>query len=92
MSGTQTSGRVHQELPDFAQLRMADLQGRATLGVDEAARILGIGRHTAYVAARSGQIPVIRLGRRLLVPVPALLSLLGVGEAARPGSVTAEGG
>lgn len=40
----------------------------ATLTVDEAARILGIGRSTAYDAVRAGQIPAIKIGRRLLIP------------------------
>jgi Helix-turn-helix domain len=39
-------------------------------------RQLGIGRNTAYEAARLGQIPVIRVGKRLVVPVAALERLL----------------
>lgn len=46
--------------------------GRETLTVEEAARCLGIGRSGAYAAARAGEIPVIRVGRRLLVPRAAL--------------------
>lgn len=41
---------------------------RLTLTVPEAADLLGIGRGLAYELARTGQIPVIRLGRRMLVP------------------------
>lgn len=55
----------------------ADLDGRATITVEEAAAILGIGRSAAYEAARRGQLPTRRLGRRLFVPVPALLRWLG---------------
>lgn len=55
----------------------AALLGRATIGVAEAADLLGIGRSAAYEAARRGQLPTLRLGRRLLVPVPRLLALLG---------------
>jgi excisionase family DNA binding protein len=51
-----------------------------TMTVDEAAAELGISRGTAYECARTGQIPTIRLGRRLLVPREALLRL-GRGEA-----------
>jgi excisionase family DNA binding protein len=35
--------------------------------VDEAAKILGIGRNQAYAAARRGEIPIIRIGKRILV-------------------------
>lgn len=47
-----------------------------TLTVPEAGKILGIGRSVAYEAARSGQIPTIRVGRRILVPRFALERLL----------------
>lgn len=49
----------------------------ATMSVEEAGRILGIGRGSAYRAARKGEIPTIRLGRRLLVPIAGLQALLG---------------
>ena len=74
---------------------IAELEGRATITVEEAAVVLGIGRSAAYEAARRGQLPTRRLGRRLFVPVPALLSWLGAdGPSAadvlqdRPGSAT----
>jgi excisionase family DNA binding protein len=43
-----------------------------TMTVDEAAQKLGISRNMAYACARSGQLPVIRLGKRVLVPRAAL--------------------
>ena len=52
---------------------------RMTVTVQEAATILGVGRNKAYEAARSGEIPTVRIGRRLLVPVAALERLLAVG-------------
>lgn len=54
-----------------------DIRDRATITVEEAARVLGIGRTSAYEAARRGDIPTVRVGRRVVVPVPALLRLLG---------------
>ena len=57
---------------------LAIVAGRATITVEEAASLLGIGRSAAYEAARRGQLPTRRLGRRLCVPVPALLDWLGV--------------
>jgi excisionase family DNA binding protein len=50
---------------------------RQTYTIDEAARILGIGRNAGYLAARSGALPVLRMGKRLLVPRAALERLLG---------------
>ena len=50
---------------------------RRTLSVEEMGRILGIGRTRAYALARSGEIPAIRLGKRLLVPKAAIDRLLG---------------
>ncbi len=50
---------------------------RQTFTVEEAARILGLGRNTAYVAARRGELPVIRIGKRFVVPKAALEKLLG---------------
>ena len=49
-----------------------------TITVDEAGDMLGISRRSAYRAAARGEIPTLRLGRRLLVPTPRLLALLGL--------------
>ena len=49
---------------------------KQTLTVTEVAQILGIGRSAAYEAARTGQIPTIRIGKRILVPVAALERML----------------
>jgi len=43
-----------------------------TVSVPEAGRWLGIGRNASYEAARRGDIPTIRIGRLLRVPVVAL--------------------
>ncbi len=44
--------------------------------VGEAASILRISRGSAYEAARRNEIPTIRIGRRLLVPLAALERML----------------
>jgi excisionase family DNA binding protein len=49
---------------------------RQTLTVEEAGVLLGVGRNSAFKAARLGQIPTIRVGRRLLVPRAAFQRLL----------------
>ena len=51
-----------------------------TLTVEEAGKLLGIGRSLAYAAARDGSLPTIRLGKRILVPTAALLRMLGRSE------------
>ena len=48
----------------------------AVYTIEEAARLLGIGRSSAYAAARRGEIPTVRLGRRLVVPKVAFERLL----------------
>ena len=47
-----------------------------TLKIEEAARILGIGRQKAYELARSGELPVLRFGKPMVVPKIALQRLL----------------
>ena len=42
------------------------------MGVREAARLLGIGRDSAYALIREGRLPAVRIGRRILVPRAAL--------------------
>jgi excisionase family DNA binding protein len=69
---------------------LTHLRDRATISVTDAAALLGISRNTAYEAARAGQLPILRLGHRLLVPVPALLRMLDSkddpGDGAEPNS------
>lgn len=60
-----------------SSVTIADVRGRGTVSVDEAAALLGVGRQVAYAATRRGDLPVIRFGRRVVVPVPALLKMLG---------------
>jgi excisionase family DNA binding protein len=53
-----------------------EIMARRTFTVEEVGQILGLGRNTAYALAKSGRLPTIRLGRRLLVPKTALDRLL----------------
>jgi excisionase family DNA binding protein len=46
---------------------MITKQARETLTVEETADRLGISRALAYKAARRGELPIIRIGRRYLV-------------------------
>jgi excisionase family DNA binding protein len=65
----------------IAAIALDDLEQRITLTVEEAAALLGLGRTATYEAARRGQIPSRRLGKRVVIPVPALLEWLGAEKA-----------
>ncbi len=49
---------------------------KLTLNVPEAGELLGISRAQAYLMAKTGQIPTIKLGRRVVVPKSALEKML----------------
>ena len=64
------------------------------LTIEETASLLRIGRTSAYQAARAGELPVIRLGRKLLVPRRGLEVLLGANNDHDPdanGAVSQKG-
>lgn len=50
----------------------------ATITVEQAGRICGLARATAYEAVYRSEIPSLRIGRRILVPVHELLRMLGI--------------
>jgi excisionase family DNA binding protein len=47
-----------------------------TVTVEQAAKLLRIGRSTAYELVHTGDIPSLRLGRRIVVPRSALAESL----------------
>ena len=56
---------------------MSEEEAAITLSVPEAGRrYFGLCRNAAYVAAARGEIPTIRIGRLLRVPVRALERML----------------
>jgi excisionase family DNA binding protein len=55
---------------------MSKADERLTLTVPEVASRLGLSRNGAYEAVAAGQIPAIRIGRRVLVPRTALERML----------------
>ena len=46
------------------------------LTVEAAGKRLGLSRPSSYLAVKRGEIPAIRVGRRLLVPIAALERML----------------
>lgn len=57
-----------------------DPESRAVWTMDEAAKVLGIGRALTYQLANAGTIPVLKLGRRLVVPKKALEDFINAGS------------
>jgi len=53
-----------------------------TTSVPEAGKLLGIGRNAVYEAARRGDIPTIKIGKRVVVPTALLKRMLGLEPAA----------
>ena len=51
--------------------------GRDAFSVAEAGEILRLSRWAAYEAAKRGDLPIVRIGRRCIVPRFALEKLLG---------------
>lgn len=50
-----------------------------TLTVEQAAKVLGISRSTAYELVHTGDIPSLRLGRRIVVPTAQMAECLSAG-------------
>lgn len=65
---------LEQPIPSAAK---TDEPETLTISVEEAGRMLGIGRSCVYEMARTGALPVIRCGRKLRVPRAVLRRMLG---------------
>ena len=63
-------------------ITMAVSDERVVLTVAEVGLLLGISRTLAYEAVRRGELPSIRVGRRILVPQARLKDWLNSLEAA----------
>lgn len=64
--------------PAWSRERLGELG--VTTDLTTAARILGLGRTTAYKLARTGTFPVpaVRIGHSYRIPVALLVELLGL--------------
>jgi excisionase family DNA binding protein len=60
---------------------LPDPKTTPTISVEEAGRVIGLSKDSAYKAAHAGQIPTLRFGKRMLVPTARLLELLGFQKA-----------
>ncbi|MBA7469624.1 hypothetical protein ES707_04897 [subsurface metagenome] len=52
-------------------------EGKLCYTVPEAAALLGLSRNNGYALARSGELPVVRFGNRILVPIAKFHRMLG---------------
>lgn len=57
-------------------MQLPDPNVTPILSVPEAGRLLGVSKDTAYRAAHAGQIPVFRVGKKMVVPTARLLEML----------------
>jgi excisionase family DNA binding protein len=64
------------------ELKSAPAERPRVLTVEEAGAILRLSRSAAWTAVWNGQIPTLRIGKRVLVPTEALDKLLA-GAGAR---------
>lgn len=68
-----------------SKLGIPDPRDRPTLGLwPETGGYLGLSKCSTYDAAHRGEIPTIRIGRRLLVPTAALRRLLQLDDQPSP--------
>ena len=74
--GNDSGGGSNSGLP-----RHTALEKRLCITVPEAAAMLGLSRNFAYELVKQGQLPVIRFGKRLLIPRVALEKMLEKGFA-----------
>ena len=75
---TSDSTTTAASSPAWSRERLGDLG--VTTDLMTAARMLGIGRTTAYKLARAGTFPVpaVRVGRSYRIPVARVIELLGL--------------
>ena len=74
-------GQAAEQIAQPRCSKLDELRRRTTCSVEEASVLLGIGRSTAYAAARDGSLPVLRISKRLLVPTAKLLAMIGLDQA-----------
>jgi excisionase family DNA binding protein len=67
--------------PGSRPILPAKYDGRLTFSLPETAKLLGIARGGLYRAALNNEIPIIRIGRRLLMSRRTLEDLLTSGNS-----------
>ena len=65
----QLSPLSHSHLQELLRTLAGD---SAVISVEAAGKVIGLGRKAAYRAAKRGDLPTLRIGRKILVPVASL--------------------
>ena len=84
VANTDTTTRMNDTVSDRTNGRVWTVEAVRKLGittdVETAGAVLGIGRSKAYELAKVNEFPVhvVRIGRRYVVPVAAILQLLNI--------------
>ena len=55
---------------------------KLTLTVNQTSKLLGLSRNSTYQGILAGEIPSLKVGKRILVPIAALTAMLA--EAGKP--------
>lgn len=63
-------------MDEFASKKTGQDVNRETYTVDEVAKMLGISRGLAFEKARTGELPILRFGKRILIPRRAFERML----------------
>ena len=63
---------------EMSKNTIPDPEDSPFVNVPQAAKLLGVGRESAYRAVKSGEIPSIRIGKKIRIPVAALRRLAGL--------------
>jgi excisionase family DNA binding protein len=53
-----------------------DLENKLCISIPEAALMLGISRNLAYELVKRHELPILKLGKRLVIPKVALQKML----------------
>ena len=59
---------------------MFELLWKGVKEMKEVAEVLGISKSLAYEMAKKGELPIIRMGNRILVPIKRLEEMFDVTE------------
>jgi len=52
--------------------QMQNSEAKLTMSVSEAAKKLGVARNSLYEGVKRGEVPYVRIGKRILIPIAAL--------------------
>jgi hypothetical protein len=63
---------------------------KLTYSIVEAGALIGLSRNASYAAAKSGDIPTVRIGRLLKVPKKPFLAMFGIREESEIAEQSAE--